>query len=363
MSETKVKIKYNKELLESLCKECNISLLEDYTDVVLTKKSDILSKCLTPNCKNNSKKKFGVLYKTGSYCINCTTHNGNVKKEKTNILKFGAKNPFQSEEIKNKIKDSMIKNYGVEYPSQSTEIRQKSIESWKTNLGVENPSQSTDIKIKKENTTLENHGVKYTYQSDELRRQIKTTMKEKYGVEHPMYLEEIKNKLKQTNIERYGVENAMQNVEIQNKTHATNIIRYGVKHPAQNAEVAEKASKQALAFYDYIFPSGRIERIQGYENHGLNELLYKENILEHDITVKKNEVPIAWWKDKNNIEHRYYVDILIKSQKRCIEIKSLRTMEKGGNDVYLKKQALEEAGYKCEIWVYNRKGEKLECYK
>jgi predicted small metal-binding protein len=360
MSERKLKIQYNKELLQSLCKEYNILLLEDYYDVELTKKSDILSKCLTPNCKNNSKKKFGVLYKTGSYCVKCTTHNGNIKKEKTNILKFGSKNPFQSKEIKNKIKDSMIKNHGVEYPSQSTEIRQKSIESWKTNIGFDNPSQSPDIKIKKENTTLKNHGVKHTYQSYELRRQIKTTMKEKHGVEHPMHSEEIKNKLKQTNIERYGVENVMQNVEIQNKAHSTNIIRYGVKHPAQNADVAEKASKKALAFYNYIFPSGRIERIQGYENHGLNELLHKENILEDDITVKKNEVPIAWWKDNNNIEHRYYVDILIKSQKRCIEIKSLRTMEKGRNDVYLKKQALEDAGYKCEIWVFNKKGEKLK---
>ena len=26
------------------------------------------------------------------------------------------------------------------------------------------------------------------------------------------------------------------------------------------------------------------------------------------------------------------------------------------------KQALEEAGYKCEIWVFNKKGEKVECY-
>jgi len=204
------RICYNIHLLDSYRTEHNIEFICDYSTCDINKKTVIRSKCLTQNCKNETEKRFGVLYKTGSYCSKCTINNGKIKKEKTNIEKFGTKNPFQSEDIKNKIRESMINKHGVEYPSQSTEIRQKSIERWKTNLGVENPSQSTEIKTKKENTTLANYGVKYTLQSDELRSQINVTMKDKYGVEHPMHSDEIKNKLRKTNMKRYGVENPMQ---------------------------------------------------------------------------------------------------------------------------------------------------------
>ena len=31
--------------------------------------------------------------------------------------------------------------------------------------------------------------------------------------------------------------------------------------------------------------------------------------------------------------------------------------------IFLKQQALKDAGYECEIWVYNKKGEKIECHK
>ena len=30
--------------------------------------------------------------------------------------------------------------------------------------------------------------------------------------------------------------------------------------------------------------------------------------------------------------------------------------------IFLKQRAVKDAGYKCEIWVYNTKGEKVECY-
>ena len=51
-----------------------------------------------------------------------------------------------------------------------------------------------------------------------------------------------------------------------------------VKIPSQNAELFEKSSKNAYKSYDYAFPSGRVERIQGYEKYMLNDLLQKENM-------------------------------------------------------------------------------------
>ena len=133
--------------------------------------------------------------------------------------------------------------------------------------------------------------------------------------------------------------------------------RYGFEHPCQNAEVSEKASKNAYKSYDYIFPSGRVEKIQGYEKYMLNDLLQKEGIQEDDIILKRSEVPAVWYEDIDGIQRRYFVDCFIKSQNRCIEAKSTWTAEKKKDCIYLKQKALKDAGYLCEIWIYDGNGE------
>ena len=92
----------------------------------------------------------------------------------------------------------------------------------------------------------------------------------------------------------------------------------------------------------------------------LNDLLFKENVAENDIIVSRNEVPIIWYEDVNGKKHRYFVDCFIKSQNRCIEVKSTWTAEKKQDIIYLKQQALKDAGYLCEIWIYDSKGEIVE---
>jgi hypothetical protein len=92
----------------------------------------------------------------------------------------------------------------------------------------------------------------------------------------------------------------------------------------------------------------------------LNDLLFKENVKENDIILKRSEVPIIWYKDANGIKRRYFVDCFIKSQNRCIEVKSTWTAEKKQDIIYLKQQALKDAGYLCEIWIYDSKGEIVE---
>jgi hypothetical protein len=185
---------------------------------------------------------------------------------------------------------------------------------------------------------------------------------EKFGVENPFQSEVIKDKIKETNMEKFGVENPHKSQEVKDKTKETNIERYGFEYPAQNPKIAEKASKNAYKSKDYIFPSGRIVRIQGYENLMLDELLQKENMTENDIIVSRKDVPDIWYKDENGKEHRYFVDCYIPSQQRCIEVKSTWTAEKKKDCIFLKQNAVKDAGYKCEIWIYNSKGEKVQTY-
>jgi hypothetical protein len=206
--------------------------------------------------------------------------------------------------------------------------------------GVEHITQLPDIKDKIKNTNLQKYGFTCSLQNCKIKEKSKNTMLNKYGVECSLQSEQIKEKCKQTNLEKYGVE-----------------------YPSQNSDIAEKQSKTAYKSKDYIFPSGRIERIQGYEHFMLDELLEQENISEDDIIVNRKEVPTIWYEDANGKQRRYFVDCFIKSQNRCIETKSTWTAKKKQDCIFLKQKALQDAGYICEIWIYNRKGEKVECYK
>lgn len=92
----------------------------------------------------------------------------------------------------------------------------------------------------------------------------------------------------------------------------------------------------------------------------INDLL-QNNIVEDDIILGRKNVPEIWFNNLKGKRSRYYVDCFIKSEKKCIEVKSEWTVKE--NDVLLKQQAVKDAGYKCEIWVYNRKGKIVEKYK
>jgi hypothetical protein len=104
--------------------------------------------------------------------------------------------------------------------------------------------------------------------------------------------------------------------------------------------------------------SGRIEKVQGYEPFALNELMQKELIHEDDIFVGTHNVPTIWYCDEKLIKHRHYVDIFIKSQNRCIEVKS-----KKKDNIFVKQNAAKELGYKYDIFVFDCKGMIVEKYE
>ena len=166
-------------------------------------------------------------------------------------------------------------------------------------------------------------------------------------------------KMKATNMERYGFEHPSQVPGVKEKYKATSMERYGFDHPMKNSEFSEKVSHNAYKAYDYNYPSGKTIRLQGYERFAIDDLL-SENINEDDIITKRTEVPECFYKDSEGNIHRYFVDILIQSQKLCIEVKSTWTLDKNREKVVLTKKALEDLGYKCEIWVYNEKGVRIE---
>jgi hypothetical protein len=97
------------------------------------------------------------------------------------------------------------------------------------------------------------------------------------------------------------------------------------------------------------------------ENFALDELIINEKVDESDIIIGSQYVTEIWYLDNSNKKHRYYVDIYIPSQNKCIEVKSLYTYKKNEAINLLKQDATKKLGYNYEFWIYNNKGEKINC--
>ena len=299
----------------------------------------------------------------------------NELRRQTTLEKYGVEYIGQLEDTKEKMKQTCMERYGVDNTLKVPEIRERQKETLMKNYNVTNPFLSPEIQLKSQETCLERYGVKYTCLTDIVINARKKTLSKQYGVEHalqspelqnkknetcierydtiyPQTLEEFKNKAKATCFEHYGVEYGIQSEEVQDKMKKTMMERYGVEYPMQDPVLAQKASASSITFKPYTFPSGRVEKVQGYEPIAL-DILLSAGINEDDIRVKRTDMPEIWWFDSDNKKHRYYPDIFILSLNKLIEIKSSWTnREELKENIERKLQAARELGYIVELIVY-----------
>lgn len=307
------RLKYDYDMLKSICIEGGVTLLEDYSDKYITRDTRIIAKCIM--CENSFNKSLNKLHKQRNFgCEIC------AKK-----MKF------------DRIKNTMLEKYGFEYAAQS-EI----------------------FKDKMKSSNLLKYGVEYANQNEDIKDKIKNTNLEKYGCEYGLQSEEVKEKRRLTNLEKYGYENPLQREEIKEKSKKTCLEKYGVEYVSQNQEIYEKQNKNSYYLKYYNLPSGKEIKIQGYENFALDNLL--KILDENEIITGSKNVPEIWYNDINGKKRRHFVDIFIPSQNKCIEIKSTWTFKKQKDTIFLKKQAAKDLNYLYEIWIYDNKGNKVDFY-
>jgi len=337
---------YSKEALFELSNELNIILLDDkgesnndYYDNV--KRDDVIHFiCINENCNNKYSKTFrSIKERSGAFCEKCTNENMIVKFQTTYEANTGYIHPTQNPEVLEKIKQTNIERRGVEYSLQDPNVKEKG-----------------------KQTCLEKYGVEYAMQNKEVQEKNKTSCLEKYGVEYATQNKEVQEKTKKTNLETRGVAFSLQDPNVREKGKQTCLKKFGTEHPMQNAEIIDKVFKSGCKMKEYKLPSGNIINYQGWENYALDTILLEEKISEEDLINDKNKVPSIWYKYDGK-KHRYYIDIYIPSKKLMIEVKNPYHMKKYEKRIFIKQQAVKDAGYNCEIWVYNSKGEKVECYK
>ena len=148
------------------------------------------------NIKELEYRRYLLSYENGNkYSCNKCSHN---KNDINNLKKYGVKNVFELDSIKEKIKTTNLEKYGSEFPNQS-EL----------------------VKNKRKNSNIKKYGVVNVFELDETKDKMKITNLEKYGSEYANQSKLVRDKIKLTNLKLYGFEFATQNKNVINKSNIT----------------------------------------------------------------------------------------------------------------------------------------------
>lgn len=168
----------------------------------------------------------------------------------------------------------------------------------------------------------------------------------------------VDKKREETMIKKYGVTNAFMSDEIKEKIEKTCLIKYGTTNGGASTNGHYK---------DYILPSGKKIRVQGFENFALDILLkkYDESDLLFGPKEIHKELGIIRYIVNGNV-HKYFPDIFIKSLNKIIEVKSTWTFDRKGKDKdllntnRLKEQACIEKGLDFEFMIMSKDGVQIK---
>jgi hypothetical protein len=338
--------KFTLSFLKDYCSKNNIILISSFTDsvIVLGSNFKIECKCTGDNCTTIFKKCFKYLIKKhGSLCCICTRRTSNQKNG----------NVCFDIELLNRTIDSalLIGEYNnislnresmITFKCSSANCECNDVKKNFRQLTISGPfcdsCTEKNRKQKVEETNIINFGVPNVFQSDQIIQQIQAT-----------------------NLRIYGDTCALRNLDVKQKSEETSMSRYNSRFPMQNPDIFSRSQKNSFRRKTFKCPSGKIFTCQGYETFALYDLIYKQKIAEDLILNEPSKMPEIWYLDVSNKKRRYYVDIFIPSQNKCIEVKSQYLMKKDYETIKAKQKAVKDAGYECEIWVYNNKGEKVEC--
>lgn len=114
-----------------------------------------------------------------------------LKREATNIERFGVKNAGQSAIKKQKIRKTNTDRTGFPSSLSNTALKQANMLK---KYGVQHAVQHPEISARIKETCLKRYGAESYLFTDEFKERAKFTLKEKYGVDHNSQIEEVKKK-------------------------------------------------------------------------------------------------------------------------------------------------------------------------
>lgn len=118
---------------------------------------------------------FYGIYGYAKHCSAKCSMNDEKTTEKrisTNIKKYGVANPYQSESVKNKIKNTWLTNYGVDNPNKTKEVRDKIKQTCLERYGAAVPMQNKSIQQKSKQTCFNRFGCEYPNQNSDIMKKV-----------------------------------------------------------------------------------------------------------------------------------------------------------------------------------------------
>ena len=266
----------------------------------------------------------------------------NTKLEKNNGKYF-------SDEQKQKIRETTIKNYGG-IGFAVPELRQKSINTFKQQNNITDYKQ--EIRDRIEATNLERYGNVSPFGNQQIINKSKQTNLEKYGVEYYAQTDESKHKnsirmkhlysnglyekTKQTNLEKYGVEHIFQVPQIREESKNTKLKKYG----NANYTNIEKATATKIRKYGSISYNNRTRCIKtNLKKYGVKyTCILPEVYTKNKHIISKNNKQIFKKLQDKNIQCKYEYridnksfDIYLPEHNTVLEIDPAYTHQATGN--------------------------------
>lgn len=310
-------------------------------------------KCNNKDCKTI----ITDLRKNGQYkkycCSSCRRLGVAEKVKQTSLEKYGVSNPSKSKVIKDRIKETFTEKYGpgVTNAMHIQEFKDKIVETNIEKYGTDKPQLLEESKQKTINSNIKKYGIKQPQQLQDFKDRSARTCEEKYGVSAPQQNKIIRKKSIDTCLEKYGAENIAQLPSTWDKIRETSVNRYGVTSPNQDPIIHRKQDGARYRNKEYIFPSGKVVLIQGYENLAIATLLF-EGYAEDSILTETKDMPDIRYVQNGSI-HRYFPDIYLPNHNLIIEVKSTYTFGISNEKNLLKKQACLDAGYNFRFMIFN----------
>lgn len=346
---------------------------------IMRQKVTVLPICGVENCEKPVK--FDYYMRLTAGC--CTQHNQILtslknhgvdnpgksaitvqRRKETNLKRYGHVMPPHADGIKQQVQKTLIERYGVDCALKSPEIREKIRQTNLIRYGVEHPYMVGEIRDRIKNTMALRYGACSPMQVPELKAKIIKTTLDRYGVEFfgssDQFLQDSESRLekrKLTYIANYGVDHPMKSLEIKEKYQQTCIEKYGVRHHMMVPEICEKQQNSMISRREYIWKTGDISSVQGYEPMVLHDLEENGYGFSDVKTMPSDMPPIWYWWEGTN--HRYYPDIYIESENLIIEVKSKWTYDMEIEKNQSKFKAVEAAGFKFKLIIKNRQSTEI----
>jgi very-short-patch-repair endonuclease len=255
------------------------------------------------------------------------------KREEISIIKYGVKNPFQREDVKDKIRLTNKEKYGVEWACQSEEVKGKIKDSIVEKYGVSSAAKVPEVREKMKATMMERYGVENASQYQEFQDKKIATNMERYGASSYIESDTGKERIRRTNQEKYGVDNVFQDEGVKSKIKLTHLERRGIEHHMKDPEVAKMAAMRGVQTKK---DNGDIELyhglskaewadIVGYSRSRFTALVNRygfDYAVDQQPNVSSLETCITYWLDEIGIKYehnrkkllnRYFPDIIIGS--------------------------------------------------